>query len=202
MIRVGVMVLLSIAAASAADNKEKDRFAPLPASSYKGAQTLDKITIAAVPYVTDDETQPAFDKLNPNKYFVLPILVVMQNGTGKALRLDLKAEYVTADGQHIPATPADDVIYLDAVTKPPKIYDPNALGIPLPRKRVKKGPLNVWQIPGRAFSAKLLPPGETVSGFFYFQANYEPGTRIYLTGVRDAATGQDFFYYEVPLDRQ
>jgi hypothetical protein len=202
MRRVAVMVLLSIAVANAADNKDKDRFSPGPASSYKGAQTLDKITIAAVPFVTDDETRPAFDKLNPNKYFVLPILVVMQNGTGKALRLDLRAEYITADGQHVRATPADDVIYLDAVQKVPKIYDPNVAGIPLPRKGVKKGPLNVWQIQGHAFNAKLLPPGEFASGFFYFQANYEPGTRIYLTGVKDAATGQDYFYYEVPLERQ
>lgn len=199
---VALMVLLSIAAANAADNKDKDRFAPGPASSYKGAQTLDKITIAAVPYVTDDETRPAFDKLNPNKHFVLPILVVMENKTGKALRLDLKAEYVTADGKHVPATPAEDVIYLDGIQKVPKIYDPNPIGIPLPRKRVKKGPLNTWQIPGRAFSAKLLPDGESASGFFYFQTNYEPGTRLYLTGVRDAATGKDFFYYEVPLSRQ
>jgi hypothetical protein len=201
MRRVAVMVLLSIAVAAAAD-KEKDRFSPGRASSYKGAQTLDKITIAAIPFVTDEETRPAFDKLNPNKYGVLPVLIVMENGTGKALRLDLKAEYVNASGAHVTATPPDEVIYLDSVQKVPRIYDPNPLGIPLPRKKMKKGPLNIWQIPGRAFNAKLLPPGESVAGFFYFQANYEPGTRVYLTGVRDASTGRDYFYFEVTAVRQ
>jgi len=199
MRRVALMVLLSITAAMAVD---KDRFDPGKASSYKGAQTLDKITIAAVPFLTDEQTRPAFDKVNPNKHGVLPVLVILENGTGKALRLNLKAEYVNASNQHLPATPADDVIYLEGVRKVPKIYDPSITGLPLPRKRVKKGPLNIWQIPGREFAAKLLPAGESVSGFFYFQTDHEPGTRLYLTGIKDPATGQDYFYFEVPLEVQ
>ena len=157
MRRVAVMVLLSITAALAID---KDSFSPGKASSYKGAQTLDKITIAAVPFLTDEETRPAFEKLNPNKHGVLPVLVVLENGTGKALRLNLKAEFVNASGQHVSATPGDDVIYLEGIKTPPKIYDPSITGLPLPRKRVKKGPLNIWQIPGRQFASKLLPAGE------------------------------------------
>lgn len=199
------MVLLSIAAAPAIDKAlaiDKDSFSPGKASSYKGAQTQDKITIAAVPFLTDEQTRPAFDKLNPNKHGVLPVLVILENGTGKALRLNLKAEFVDAGGQHLNATPGDDVIYLEGIRKPPKIYDPNPLGIPLPRKRLKKGPLNIWQIPGRQFTAKLLPAGESVSGFFYFQTDHEPGTRLYLTGIQDASSGQDYFYFEVPLERQ
>lgn len=199
MRRVAVMVLLSITAAQAID---KDSFSPGKASSYKGAQTQDKITIAAVPYLTDEETRRAFEKLNPNKHGVLPVLVVLENGTGKALRLNLKAEFVNASGEHVNATPGDDVIYLESIRKVPKIYDPSITGLPLPRKRVKKGPLNIWQIPGRQFAAKLLPAGESVAGFYYFQTNYEPGSRIYLTGIQDAASGQDFFYFEVPMQMQ
>ena len=45
----------------------------------------------------------------------------------------------------------------------------------------------------------MLPVGERVYGFFYFNAEHEPGSRLYLTGIRDASTGQDYFYYEVPL---
>ena len=120
MRRVAVIVLLSITAVAAAD-KDKPRFAPGPAASYPSHQTLDKITIAAVPYLTDAETSTAFGKLNPNKYGVLPVLVVMENGTGKALRLDLRAEFVTADGKHVIAIPPDDVQHLNGVAKPPKI---------------------------------------------------------------------------------
>ena len=88
MRRVTVIVLLSIATVAAAD-KDKARFTPGPASSYPTHQTLDKITIAAVPYLTDAETATAFGKLNPNKYGVLPVLVILENETGKALRLGL-----------------------------------------------------------------------------------------------------------------
>lgn len=194
------LILLSIAVAAAAD-KEKTRFAPGRASSYAGNQTLDKITIAAVPFVTEDQTHLAFDKLNPNKYGVLPVLLVMDNGTGKALRLELKAEFVTADKQHVDATPPEDVIYIDGVRKPPKLYNPNPVAVAFP-KRDKKGPLNVWEIPGRAFTAKLIPPGESVAGFFYFQTAPEPGSHLYITGVKDAASGQDYFYFEVPVASQ
>ena len=197
---VAVIVLLSIAAAAAAD-KEKPRFAPGPASSYVSHQTLDKITIAAVPFLTDAETSAAFGKLNPNKYGILPVLVILENGTGKALRLDLNPAFVTANGKHLVAMAPDDVQRLRAVTKAPRIGGSNPFPMPLPT-RVKKGPLNVWEIEGRAFAAKLLPVGERVYGFFYFNADYEPGSRLYLTGIRDASSGQDYFYYEVPLEKQ
>jgi hypothetical protein len=192
------MVLLSIAVAYAID-KDKDRFAAGAASSYKGHQTLDKISIAAVPFVTDEETRKAFDKINPNKHGVLPVLLVIENNTGKALRLNLETSFVAANGQKIEATPAEDVIYVDGVKKVPKLYNP--LPSPLPR-RAKKGPLNIWQIPGRAFAAKLIPPGESASGFFYFQTEHEAGSKLYLTGISDASTGKEYFYFDLPLERQ
>ena len=54
----------------------------------------------------------AFGKLNPNKYGVLPVLVILENETGKALRLDLTAEFVTADNKHVSALSPDDVQHL------------------------------------------------------------------------------------------
>ncbi|MEQ1883878.1 MAG: hypothetical protein ABL967_02375 [Bryobacteraceae bacterium] len=180
-------------------DKDKDRFVAGAASSYKGHQTSDKITIGAAPYVTDEETRKAFDKINPNKYGVLPVLVVIENNTGKAIRLDLQATYVGPNGAKLEATPAKDVIYATGVKKIPRLYEP--LPNPLPR-REKKGPLNIWQIPGREFSAKLIPPGETAAGFFYFQTPLENGSTIYLTGISDASSGKEYFYYEVPLERQ
>lgn len=200
MRRVTVFVLLSIAAAAAAD-KDTHHFAPGPASSYATHQTLDQISIAAVPFLTDEETSAAFDKLNPNKYGVLPVLVIMENGTGKALRLNLKAEFVRADGKHIDATPPEDVQRLATVPKAPRIGGASPLPIPLPGRN-KKGPLNVFEIEGYAFAARLLPVGERAFGFFYFQTESEPGARLYLTGVKDASTGKDFFYYDLPLDKQ
>ena len=74
-----------------------------------------------MPYLTDAETATAFGKLNPNKYGVLPVLVILENETGKALRLDLTAEFVTADNKHVSALSPDEVQHLGGVTKPPRI---------------------------------------------------------------------------------
>jgi hypothetical protein len=149
-----------------------------------------------VPFVTDEQTEAAFGKKNPNKYGVLPVLVILENGTGKALRLNLQAEFIEPTGHHLEATPAGDVVFIGGNTRPPKLPGTNPL--PLPR-RSKRGPLNTWEIEGRAFNSKLLPAGDSVSGFFYFQTAQRPGSRLYLTGIKDAASGKDYFYFEIPM---
>jgi hypothetical protein len=195
----GVWIVLLSIAASAGDDKDKDRFAPSAAASYKGSQTTEKITMAAVPFITEEQMHMAFGKANPNKYGVTPVLVIIENGTGKALRLDLQADYIGPDGKHVDATPASDVTFIGGSGKAPKMPGSNPL--PFPRGS-KKGPLNTWEIEGRAFNAKLVPLGEKVYGFFYFQANYLPGSKIYLTGISDASTGKEFLYFELPLEKQ
>jgi hypothetical protein len=187
-------VLLSIAAVSADD---KVPFRPGPASSYPNHQTLDKITIAAVAYVSDDQVRSAFGKVNPPKYGVEPILVILQNDTGKTLRLDLEAEFVDPGNRHIEATPASDVLYIGTEVKRPRM--PGASPIPLP-SRNKKGPLNTPEIETSAFAAKMLTDGSSASGFFYFQTPHIPGSKLVLSGLKDAASGKDYFYFEVPLD--
>jgi hypothetical protein len=187
-------VLLSIAAVSADD---KVPFKPGPASSYPNHQTLDKITIAAVAYVSDDQVRSAFGKVNPPKYGVEPILVILQNDTGKTLRLDLEAEFVDPGNRRIESTPASDVLYIGTEVKRPRM--PGASPIPLP-SRNKKGPLNTPEIETRAFAAKMLTDASSASGFFYFQTPHIPGSKLVLSGLKDAASGKDYFYFEVPLD--
>lgn len=195
----GVWIVLLSIAAQAGDDKDKDRFAPGAASSYRGSQTTEKIAIAAVPFIDEEQIRSAFGKTNPNKYGVLPVLVVLENGTGKALRLNLEADFVGPEGKHMEATPASDVTFIGGSGKAPPI--PGANPLPFPR-RAKKGPLNVWEIEGRAFTAKLLPLGEKVYGFFYFQTDYKPGATLYVTGISDASTGKEYLYFEVPLEKQ
>jgi hypothetical protein len=192
-------ILLSISAAFAAD-KDKGTFRPEPAASYPIKQSQDKVTVAAVPYVNDDEVRTAFGKSDPNKYGFLPVLVIIQNDSNKALRLDLKTEYVDASGRHIESIPASELPY---IAVPPKRNDVGGK-IPLPTgplgRRSKKNPLSGWEIEGRSFSARMLPAGESVHGFFYFQARPEPGASLYLTGIQEASSGREFFYFEIPLD--
>jgi hypothetical protein len=63
----------------------------------------------------------------------------------------------------------------------------------------KKNPLDEWEVEGRALTALMLPPGQSASGFVYFQTVLQPGTTIYLSGLYEAATGKEIFYFELPL---
>jgi hypothetical protein len=92
-------------------------------------------------------------------------------------------------------------VYVGSTPKRPRMPGTNPLPIPLP-SRNKKGPLNTWEIEGHAFAPKLLPAGESASGFFYFLAEHEPDSHLYLTGIKDASTGKDYFYFEVPIQKQ
>jgi hypothetical protein len=177
------------------DNKDAAKFSPGPASSYPSKQANDHVTVAVVVYDTEELAHTAFGKLNPNQYGVLPILVIIQNDTDQALKLDhLDADYTGVDGRNLEATPADEVKTLGGPDRPNV-----PVGRPIPIHRKHKNPLDVWEIDGRSFAAKLLPPHESANGFFYFQTTHRPGSKFYLTGIKVAATGQDVFYFDIPL---
>jgi hypothetical protein len=197
MKRVALIVLLSITAAIAA-NKDK-RFSVGRASSYAGHQTSEKITIAAIPYTSAEQAATAFGKVKPYEHGILPVLVVIDNDTGKALRLNLKAQFIDSGGEHVEAIAPEDVLTYHAITKRPgqprvSPWPPIARA-----QSTKKGPLNTPEIVDRAFSIHLVPPGESVYGFFYFEANHLPGDKIYLDGLSDATTGNEYLFFEVPV---
>jgi hypothetical protein len=200
MRRVALIVLLSIAVAAAAD-KDK-RFAPKAAETYPGHQTFNKITIAAVPYTSDDQAKSAFDKVRPYKYGILPILVVIKNDTGKALRLNLHTELVDVQDHSLDSMPPRDVVLFDgAANRTYAIPRPSINPIPLPHKE-KKGPLDTWEIEGLAFTAKLVPDGESVFGFVYFDSALRPDSHLYVSGIDDAASGKEYLPFEVPFEDQ
>jgi hypothetical protein len=180
-------------------DKEK-KFEPGAIDSYANRQTVEKLTVAAEPFDTEEETRQAFGKLNPNQYGILPVLVVMQNNSGEALSLEtMRVEYILPSRQRLDATPARDVARSQGA-KRPNIY-PGPLPSPIPRSTSRKSPLTAWEIEGRAFAAKMLPPGESASGFFYFQVPHRPGSVLYITGIREAASRRELFYIEIPFDR-
>src|SRR6266852_3718736 len=187
----------SFALAGAAD---KDlRFAPGPAASYPTRQTIEKVTIAAIPYTSEEQVHSAFGKLDPNKYGILPVLVVIHNESDQTLRLDnLKLEYITPSRTHIDATPAKDVPYVSGNIKQPRIEN-SPLPTGSPRVSRKKNPLAGGQIDVRAFSARMLPPGEQASGFFYFQTLNRLGSKVYLTGLREIPSETKLLYFEFSL---
>ncbi|MBV9743451.1 MAG: hypothetical protein JO099_06790 [Acidobacteriia bacterium] len=187
-------LILSISAALAAD-KETAAFKPGSAASYENHQTTGGITLGIDPYNTAEKQKPAFGKLDLYQRGVLPVLVVIQNDGSQAIRLDnLKVEYVGPNGNHVEATPASEVRYLRGPEQPTSL--PGPLG-----GKIKKNPLDAWEVEGRAFAAKMLPAGNSASGFFYFQTGLQRGSSLYLSGLTEAATGKELLYFEIPLLR-
>lgn len=161
-------------------------------------QSSSKVTVGAKAYDNEQLTAEAFGKkADLLRYGVLPVLVVIENKRGTALDLRaLEVSLVASDGRHAEPVNPEELPYLASHTKTPTVkpYPP----IPLPKK---KNPLNAPEIVMRAFAAKVVPPGDSASGFFYFEARPESGDKLYVNGLRDARTQEEIIYFEFPLDK-
>ena len=179
-------------------DKERPKFEMAPAASYAAHQTSEKVTIGAAAYDTAEKAHAAFGKLNPYEYGILPVLVVIQNDSGQTLRVDrMRVDYVDPDGSHVDATIPGDVKYLSG-SRQPKVV-PGPVPTSGPHISRKKNKLDAWEIEGRSFSAKVIPPGQSAGGFFYFQTGHRPNARLYVTGIAQAASGKELLYFEFPL---
>ncbi len=188
-------LLLSIAAAFAADKQTP--FKPGSADSFASHQTNDKVTMGVDPYVMGDKIKVAFGKVDPYQYGVLPVLVVIQNDSDVSIKLDaLHAEYVGPNGDRVDATAAHDVRYAVGPRRPNVIDGPAGVA---PKIFGKKNPLDAWEIEGHALSAQMLPPGQSASGFLYFETGLQRGATIYIRGLRNASSGSELLFFELPL---
>jgi len=185
------MVLAPNKALPGGKDKDHDKFTAGAAASYPSHQTSEKVTIGIKAYFDDEENKPIFGKKNPYNYGVLPVLVVIQNDSAKTIRVSpLDVAWIGPTGDRTDATPAKDVRFLN----PPRRPD-----IGGPKIISHKNPLDTWEIEGRAFSAEMLPPGQSASGFFYFQTGYQRGARLYLSGLKEAPSGRELLYFEIPV---
>ena len=190
-----VLVVIS-GVVDAADTEQAFRAGPATGYAH---QTSDQVTIGAKPFSTPELTAEAFGKkTNLLRYGVLPVLVVIENKRGKTLSLEnLEISLVGDDGRHVDQTKPEDLFEIGAKPgrKPPVI---NPLPIPHSSKR---RPLDTPEIITRFFSARVLPPGDSASGFVYFQAKSEPGDKLYVSGIRETSSGREILYFEFEMNK-
>ena len=160
-------------------------------------QVSDQVTLGAKSFDTEKLTAEVFGKrADMLKYGVVPVLVVIENQRNGSLNLqDIKVSLVASDGRHVDAMNPDDVAYIGVKTKHPSATPYPR--IPLPKKG---NPFASPEVSDRIFSAKMLPPRDSANGFFFFEARPEPGDKLYVSGIRDARTGEEIMYFEFPLD--
>ena len=199
LLAVGTMLLTIIVGFAGDKDKPKDAqpFHAGRAVTYTAKSTQGKVTVAVKAFEREDDLRMAFGKTPLQQYGVLPVLVVIDNDGPRAVALRLKVEFIDGKNEKVYPTPANEVQYLKPV-KPPSMLDPSRQSpIPLPKK---KNPLASWEVDGRAFTAKMAPAGDSVSGFFYFQTAIWKDARIVIDGMTDTATGEPLIFFEIPLE--
>jgi hypothetical protein len=175
-----------------------DKFVVHPVGDYTHRQTSENVTIAAQVYQTDEGAAVAFGKLNPYRMGILPVLIVIQNDSPDAIRVDgMKFYYELPDKTRVEATPAQDVKFIHGAKQPQAVNKP--LGGVVPR-RAPKNPLAEWEIEGRAFAAKMIPAGQSASGFVYFRTQLtSAAASVYISGLANPVTGKELYYFEIPM---
>lgn len=191
-------ITLAVALLAGARANDDKPFQPLAASEY-AHQTVQQVTVGAKAYDTQDLTDEAFGKkAGLLKYGVFPVLVVVENKRADSIDLrQLEVSLVGADGRHVTAVPPDELPFLTKNGKRRPSGPAVAFPVPLPKK---KNPLADDAIVARAFVARMLPPGDSANGFFYFEARPESGDSVYLNGLREARSGKEIMYFEFPLN--
>ncbi len=166
------------------------------AADMKSKVALDQVIIGVEAFDTADKAAKAFGKLDPNRYEVLPVLIVIQNNRKSALKVSpLEVQYIVPGLGKVEALRSDEVTSAASGPSRPTL-GPKPLPIPT---RKKKNPLSAPEIEGRAFAAKMIAAGESASGFFYFNVRHRTTAKIYLNGLVDASTNQEIFYFEIPF---
>jgi hypothetical protein len=194
LLLIAIAVLMPVAAIE----KDKDgKWTPPSLDSLEHRQTNNGVTIGAQAYKTPAAAKPVFD-VNPYEHGILPVFVVIKNDSQQAIRLDkLRAEYIDAGRNKLEAIPANEVKYSNRGPKRPNYGRPSPIpGISFGRKN----PLDRESFETRGFAAKMLPPGETASGFIYFQTGHRSGDKLYITGLEEAGSGKELFYFELAVE--
>jgi len=195
---VALTALVLLAAAPGSDDKP---FQAGKAGDY-AHQNSEKVIVGAKAFDNQDLTTDAFGKkVDLLKYGVLPVLVVIENKRERSIDLkDLEVSLVGSDGRHVASISPDEIPFIGADGKRRPRTPGTGVQLPMPLPK-KKNPLAGPEILVRAFAAKMVPPGDSVSGFFYFEAQAEIGDSIYLSGMRDARSGKEILYFEFPLKK-
>ena len=146
-------------------DRDKNKFSPPELDSLETKLTISDVTVAAVPYDQESLASAAFGKLDPYEHGVLPVLVMIRNGSKGAVKLDnMKVEYHDRDRRSVDATPASDVPYLNA-PKRPTFGGPQIPGVTTGKRRIRSPRRRSRLVPSppRCSRPASLPMGSSIS---------------------------------------
>lgn len=200
-----LLVVLVLWTLPLAAGKEPVQVRPQPANTYAAHDSHEGVAIAAEPYDKPEKSKAVFGKHDPLKIGILPVFLVITNNTQDAVRLDdLQVQFISGDRRRAEAIPAMDVSLRLKGRRPPPQIDASRKPLPIPRLPQRRDPGAIPEIVDREFLLKMVPPGDTVGGFFFFPLGLErnplSGARLYLPGITWARTGRPLLFFEISFD--
>lgn len=177
---------------------------PENANSYpaKDSHPAEKVTAAVDLYNSAPK-----DEIFGTHYMaedILPVLLVLTNSGNQPVSLkNMHAELVTGSRSKLEALGIDDVFRRVAHIKGSSTSPGRVGPIPLPNgTKNKKAQEQYQELTKAAFTAEVVEPGMTRSGFLFFDIedikNPTAGSHIYLTGIHDS-NGNELMYFEIPV---
>src|SRR4051812_30817790 len=86
-------------------DRDKNKFSPPELDSLQTKLTISDITVGGVPFDRESLAATAFGKLNPYEHGILPVLVIIRNGSKGTVKLDtMKVEYHDKDRRSVDST--------------------------------------------------------------------------------------------------
>jgi hypothetical protein len=180
---------------------------PKDASTYASfdAHAAEHVVIAAEPYDTKEKGKIFRVQYVENGF--MPIYVIVTNNSSKPISLDqARIDFISADGDRIPAAVAEDVERrMTHIRSAGKIVP---LPGPLPPIREKpKTPDKKIEADFSDFEYKdtTVPPHTTRAGFLFYDVQglgNTPlkGARLILRELHDG-DGKELFYFDIPFDK-
>jgi hypothetical protein len=181
-----------------------------PIESYPAQASAGGVTIAANPYMTDEESETAFDVKRLNSRGYLPVHVIIKNDTAYYLTIHTRNVLLfTPNGEQLYSTPAtivvDNVVRAGLTKKDPKKSDE-------PETLSKKGsPLTDFT--SKELVTASIDPGATVDGFLFFftqpstkksskknKKNPFASSTLYIPKVEEEGTQRPFGPFTIHLD--
>lgn len=203
--RAALTLLLAVflAAPFLAAKDPPPQIRPQPAATYPAKDGHDDVIVAVVPYDTEEKSKAVFGKYDPLKAGVLPVYLVISNNSKDVVRLDKwTVELIAADRQRAEPTPAGTVSLMLRGKKMPRSMDPPRG--PLPRLPERYNTDDEAALLSREFALKMVPPGDTVGGFLFFDTGRRThvvrGAKLYLTHITWGSTGKEMLYFEIKLE--
>ena len=183
-----VFVTVVIVTAFATPTYAKKVLRVRPAEKYSAKQKQGDVIVAVKPYLTPKEKKIILGTTTPYMYGVLPILVVLHNGSDHGLDLkDLKVRFITPDREGLEPLTEKELLRFRLSTKP------------------NVGLLAELEISEQIFKAPIIPPRSTVNGFFYYLTrrglDIIAGGSVYLSGIQNLTTGKKLPYFEIKLKK-